>query len=666
MELGEYCLSLSESVSVAGTGAGAGTTDTFINARNSAGRTALFRGIALSLNSGYDGEVFAHITRFVKVFVERGGDINVRDGGGNSVVHIASRDRNLPLLQLLFDNGGDPDLPNGANEYPFFLGLPNSTLLFSRSDNLHPKPQIQVGNFAGAAAFQLPLPVVNFRDNPLDFSNQFKSQAPSKIPAFVDAINRDFSLSSSPVLLPPLSYVIFANKFDINEYVNMFLKRKFDMTVKSRRGDSLLHISAKLQHMGLFKAAFAMGLDPNALNDDGQNVIECGLLTCLLSYTGQIPGGVYHHHHQGGPFNLPQPNQQQQNQVFSQIECEVFIKLLVSIGGATIPKTTSTATTTVAHTSTLLKCSDFLMKLCESGQFYFLMNYVLRDFTSIKKKLEERAYDSHEAFVEDVRLVFQNAIVDNSGMNIVPLLREMSDKFEEKYREIITASHVQQQLQQPGAHDVLFACSSGSSSSSSSGGGANFDINHQDSEGNTIAHLLLQQTDADKVTRMTQSTSMASSGGGGNIFNSALNQSSSHSISEKFRIDLLQLLVRHTRINIHLKDTHGRSVAQLIQRMHAKGPQQNHHHNNNYFGGFAAAGNFVGAGGFGGSSTYFGIITELVKTRGIVIEGNNGGINNAPAGAPAAGGAGVVTFTSSQLRTLVVRDNCSQSTFPYY
>jgi hypothetical protein len=62
------------------------------------------------------------------------------------------------------------------------------------------------------------------------------------------------------------------------------------------------------------------------------------------------------------------------------------------------------------------------------------------DFSTIRNNIESGFYESIDAFAEDVRLVFRNAITFNAARdNIVNIsAREVSTKFEDRYRVLVT------------------------------------------------------------------------------------------------------------------------------------------------------------------------------------------------------------------------------------
>jgi hypothetical protein len=62
------------------------------------------------------------------------------------------------------------------------------------------------------------------------------------------------------------------------------------------------------------------------------------------------------------------------------------------------------------------------------------------DFSTVKKRIETSLYDSVEAFAEDMRLVFRNAITFNTQRDnpVHIAAREMSVRFEDRYRVLNT------------------------------------------------------------------------------------------------------------------------------------------------------------------------------------------------------------------------------------
>lgn len=101
------------------------------------------------------------------------------------------------------------------------------------------------------------------------------------------------------------------------------------------------------------------------------------------------------------------------------------------------------------------KCSDLLREMSKLPQARWFLEPVdpiklgipdypkiiksPMDFSTIRSKVDANEYDTIEAFAEDMRLVFRNAITFNSAKdNIVNInAREVSSKFEDRYRMII-------------------------------------------------------------------------------------------------------------------------------------------------------------------------------------------------------------------------------------
>lgn len=102
------------------------------------------------------------------------------------------------------------------------------------------------------------------------------------------------------------------------------------------------------------------------------------------------------------------------------------------------------------------KCADLLKELNKHPQSAFFrepVDYVKlcipdyiaivkepMDFQTIQTNLEKSLYQSHEAFAEHVRLVFKNAITYNQRRDhpVHIAARELSNKFEEKYRLVVS------------------------------------------------------------------------------------------------------------------------------------------------------------------------------------------------------------------------------------
>lgn len=131
----------------------------------------------------------------------------------------------------------------------------------------------------------------------------------------------------------------------------------------------------------------------------------------------------------------------------------------------------------------LKKCGEILKELSKHPQgMWFLEpvdpikfnipDYALiiknpMDFGTIRKKLESMKYDSHEMFAEDVRLVFRNAITFNAARDnpVHIAAREMSSRFEDRYRHVISQLGVYSRDSLVDLMDV------GSSKSGGGGGG---------------------------------------------------------------------------------------------------------------------------------------------------------------------------------------------------
>jgi TolA-binding protein len=105
---------------------------------------------------------------------------------------------------------------------------------------------------------------------------------------------------------------------------------------------------------------------------------------------------------------------------------------------------------------TMRKCSELLREMTKLPQARWFLEPVDHiklgipeypkiikhpmDFGTIRSKVENNEYDTIEAFAEDMRLVFRNAITFNAAKdNIVNInAREVSSKFEDRYRIIIS------------------------------------------------------------------------------------------------------------------------------------------------------------------------------------------------------------------------------------
>jgi len=104
----------------------------------------------------------------------------------------------------------------------------------------------------------------------------------------------------------------------------------------------------------------------------------------------------------------------------------------------------------------LKKCSELLKELAKHPHSVWFLepvdhvrlnipDYPLiistpMDFATIKKRIEASAYDTADAFAEDMRLVFRNAITFNTQRDnpVHIAAREMSVRFEDRYRVLTT------------------------------------------------------------------------------------------------------------------------------------------------------------------------------------------------------------------------------------
>ena len=230
-----------------------------VNAKNSAGRTALFH--AARLPTSQDAE------KALAFLLDRGADADARDGSGNTPLHALAQGGNEDSAALLLSRGADADAKNDEGDAPLHLaahktGTDRMTAVLLEG-GASPNAKDKNGDAPLHTVFHgcfMPAP-----PNGCGFSD-IEKKATLLLEAGGD-VNANNSVGPS-VLYNTISY--YLENRDAEKALAFLLDRGADADAKDRLGNTPLHILAQSEGSAAPAALLlSRGADANAKNKWG-------------------------------------------------------------------------------------------------------------------------------------------------------------------------------------------------------------------------------------------------------------------------------------------------------------------------------------------------------------------------------------------------------------